>query len=158
MPAYLIASRDAVSPTWRAGTGPSYTESGFLRAPSLSSDVAGRSPRVSIGDGIVAGVRRGPLRRRRAGRNQAAPLVYSRALPPHNPNPGRLVAHRTLVLLLTAEAESKLPARTYSRARMRRRFRTLTRAWNWRVRRCSCRCRSTKEISNLETENAACSL
>jgi len=156
LPAYLIASRDAVSPTWRAGTGPSYTESGFSRAPSVLS--------CSLRRGRPAYIRRGlPLRRRRAGRNQGAPLVHSRARPPpetetdrpaHNPKPRQA----SCASYSCAAAESELPARTYSRARMRRRFRTLTRAWNWRVRRCSCRCRSTEEISNLETENAACSL
>jgi hypothetical protein len=69
------------------------------------------------GDGIVAGRRgvrrRPPLRRRRAGRNQAAPLVHSRRRAPpetdrpaHNPKPGGLVAPRTLVLLPRLKASS----------------------------------------------------
>lgn len=74
------APRDAISPTWRAGTGPAYTEAGFLRGPGaiLRRPTCPAGVHTGLGE-LVAGVRGGPLNPAASwGRIQAAPLDRSR--------------------------------------------------------------------------------
>eukprot|EP00267_Zea_mays_P031518 XP_008663787.1 uncharacterized protein LOC103642251 [Zea mays] len=74
------APRDAISPTWRAGTGPAYTEAGFLRGPGaiLRRPTCPAGVHTGLGK-LVAGVRGGPLNPAASwGRIESAPLDRSR--------------------------------------------------------------------------------